>query len=729
MRSVVASAVLAILLASAVAGRPLVGLSPTTHSEDPVSMQEIERDWTVNIILVNYNSDVIQDTALYECLPTQREHIAEICDISYSIQYKVFHADSSYIESIRNLILENHINGSTTGTTLDEEALEYQKANPEEPQRIFYPRAGMSIEADPIEEWLIENPLVVSSGLHYNLYLFNFSEFDSPDHELEHWYDYNPVDPDSGEEIDWWRLEWDNELNRDVKLQYAGFGGKDNVFVLDLSADQWYLRWARIWWGTAPYDQYPRHCTEDLEDVVAGLNLSSSEGQWELSAYLGNYLSDIVRYVFFPVQHQPTAFVDTGSLTTLVIAMDTDSGIPLSSLTWVTREDLLEGFLSELLPFIPWNVTVQFRDHVHLPDIMDLFDEHSYVEKGHTWVDGYALFEDIYQNVRWRYVDIFDENINVFGVVFIKQNMTMYTPMGSFTGLGGGGQTCVLKSWERYYRDNETTKREGVSGVQLHETMHAIGMGHTWDYRHYVGDFSSSPMGYFGMHNGTSSFDKNWVQGTYLDQMEYDYYQDFLDAWDAIRDRAGPETLQIKNSVMEYYDLAREKYESMDWQGCHDALQQAKQKKHDMMFSITDTNAPTIWNWGYEPDDFAGGDLSVWADVSDDIAGVKNVTALVRLNETTLAFMCTHNGSLWTADLTIGAFQPEHGVQVTMQAYDRGLNLATTDWLTLVEPTSDTSNGTYTPYIMMFTIPFSLVLVVLVVIWFKKRGAQAQVSW
>ncbi len=724
MRSVVASVVLAVLLASAVAGGLFVAPASSTHSEDPVPMQEIERDWTVNIILVNYDSDVIDDTALYEWLPTQREHVAEICDIIYSIQYEVFYANSDYTDSIRNLMLENHINGSTTGTSLDEEALEYQKANPEVPQRVFYPRAGMSIDADPIEEWLIENPLVVSSGLHYNLYLFNFSEFDSPDHKLEHWYDYNPVDPDSGEEIDWWRLEWDNELNRDVKLQYAGFGGKGNVFVLDPSADQWYLRWARIWWGTAPYDQHPRHCTEDLEDVVAGLDLSTSEGQLELSAYLANYLSDIVRYVFFPSQHQPTAFVDSGSLTTLVIAMDTREGIPLDSLTWVTSEELLEDFLSDLLPFIPWTATVQFRDHIHLPYIMGLFDEHSHVENGHTWVDGYALFEDIYQNVRWRYVDVFDENINVFGVVFIKQNMTMYTPTGSFTGLGGGGQTCVWKSWERYYRDDGTTKREGVSGVQMHETMHAIGMGHTWVYRHYVGDFSSSPMGYFGMHNGTSSFDQNWVQGTYLDQMEYDYYQDFLDAWDTISNRAEPETIQIMNNVMDYYDLARERYESMDWHGCYDALQQAKQRKHDMVFSVADTLPPTIWNWGYEPHDFAGGNLSVWAEVSDDIAGVKNVTAVVSLNETTLEFLCTYNGSLWTTQFSIRAFEPEHGVLLMVQAYDRGLNSATTEWVTLVEPTSGTSNGAHALYSMMFIVPYTFVLVVLILVWFKRREAR-----
>lgn len=720
MRSVFVSLSLTLLITGVVVVRPIAMPSSASYIEDPPQMQEIQRDWTINIILVNYDSDDVEERALHEFLPDQRQYEADVCDITYTMQYEVHYADADYIESIRNLIINNHVNGTETGSILDESALEYQKAHPDEPQKIFYPRSGMSIEAEPIEEWLIENPATSSDKLHYNLYLFNFSEFDSPEHELEHWYDYDPVDPDSGEDIDWWRLPWDNQLNRDIKFQYAGFGGMGNVFVVDPSADQWYLRWARIWWGTEPYSEDPRHCTEDLEDVVDGIDLSTSEGRLELSAYLANYLSDAVRYLFFPVQHSPTAFVQRGILTALVLAMDTDEGITVRSLEWVTNAELLENHLSELLPFIPWNVSVQVRDSKHFPYIMGFFDGHSYVTDGHTYVNGYDLFYDIYDNVRWRYIDVASDDIEVFGVVFIKQNMTMYTPTGYFTGLGGGGQTCVWKSWERYYRDDGTTKREGISGVQLHETMHAIGMGHTWVRHHYVGDFSSSPMVYFGMHNGTSSFDKNWVQGTYLDQLEFDYYDRLLEAWDDIKDEAEPETYQILDDVLNYYELAHERYKHMDWQGCYEALELANQEKRYMVFSVADDSAPTIWDWGYEPEEYREGNVSVWVDVSDDIAGIKNVSAVLGLNETTVQYACSYEGSSWNATFPVPSFDPECGVKLMILAYDRGLNPASTDWVTLVEPVTSPPDGTYMLYVIVFGVPFALILVVVATIWYRK---------
>ena len=154
-----------------------------------------------------------------------------------------------------------------------------------------------------VEDWLLANPAVTPPSLGYVLYVLNFSEFDSPDHSFEHWYDYHPVDPDSGRKQDFFRLEWDNELNAGVKFEYAAFGGRGNIFVIDPSADQWYLRWARIWWGDPPYSDQPLYTFTDLDGYVSTLNLSETDGRVALNAYIQQYVYDCVSFLFLSLIH------------------------------------------------------------------------------------------------------------------------------------------------------------------------------------------------------------------------------------------------------------------------------------------------------------------------------------------------------------------------------------------------------------------------------------------
>ena len=125
--------------------------------------------------------------------------------------------------------------------------------------------------------------------------------------------------------------------------------------------------------------------------------------------------------------------------------------------------------------------------------------------------------------------------------------MEMHVYNRTYTGLGGGGQAVVWKSWERYYRPDGITPKDGVSSVQLHETMHAVGFHHTWQHEHYSSDFSWGPMGYFAFRPGTASYDKNWVQGTYLDQMEAILWDEFQTERALLGGSERPETYTAEN--------------------------------------------------------------------------------------------------------------------------------------------------------------------------------------
>ncbi|MFW9964406.1 MAG: hypothetical protein ACFFCX_12620 [Candidatus Sifarchaeia archaeon] len=633
----------------------------------------IERDWTANIVIIGYDPSLIDETILVQGLPEIRNYVTDTVSITHNINYQIAYADTNYVDDLRQEMLDNSINGTGTGTQLNESALIYQKNNLDEPQRIFYPRDGRVIDGYAIEDWLEENPFLTPPNLGYTLYLVNFSEFDNADHSLEHWYDYHPSDADTGEKQDWFRLEWDNALNPDVTMDHPFFGGRYNTYIVDPSAHQWYLKWCRIWWNESIGTEYD-FWTQDLEDKVGSLNFTLPSDVDALNVYLRECIWDPITQLLFPYQHQPASFVNSGKLRALILCMDVADGVSIESLEWVTNAGMQKGHLEELYPFIPWEVDVEYLDIDEEPTWNNLFWTYATVEPdGTTVADGGAMFNAIYDIMKPDYVPD-DGNINVFGVVFIKKQMEMQVYGGTYTGLGGGGQTVIWKSWERYYRPDEVTPKDGISSVQLHETMHAIGFHHSWQHEHYASDFQWGPMGYFAYHNGTSSFDKNWVQGTYLDQMEAIIWDSFIDNQTYLGLNERDATYLAEDRAIAAFDRARNSYNSMDWLAAFEALEDARDWTRRMRYSQLDSTPPVILDWGTIPEAIESNAFTYWAQITDDMAGIENATLYVQADEGSInSFPLSFTGDNWTASIPA----QEHDSNLTMWviAWDWGMNM------------------------------------------------------
>jgi hypothetical protein len=673
MRPVSIICILFLLLFTIPIGIEKTELHPIETSIFSQDYLTIERNWTVNIITVGYNQVLINEQILLDGMPTSRNYYTEDVHITYNIEYEMITANTEYANNLRQEMLDNSINGTGTGTQLNESALIYQKNNPDDQQSIFYPRSGRVIDGYAIEDWLEENPYITPPRLGYTLYLVNFSEFDNADHSLEHWYDYHPIDPDTGEVQDWFRLEWDNELNQDITMDYPFFGGRYNTFIVDPSAHQWYLKWCRIWWNESIGTEYD-FWTLDLEDMLGSLNLEVPADVDALNIYLRECIWDPIALLFFPYQHMPAKYVNSGTLKALIFCMDVANGTSVESLEWVTNANMQKSHLEELYPFIQWEVDVEYLDIDEEPVWDSLFWMYADVEPDDTTVvDGGGMFDAIYSIMRPSYV-AHDDNINVFGVVFIKRQMEMHYNGGTYTGLGGGGQTVIWKSWERYYRPDSVTPKDGISSIQLHETMHAIGFHHTWQDEHYSGDFSYGPMGYFAYHNGTSTFDKNWVQGTYLDQMEAKLRSDLVQAQEDIGENERSETLLAEQRALELLESARALYYEMNWLEAYDMLEYARNWIRRMMYSMIDVTPPIILAWGTIPTPIGTEEFLYWAYITDDLAGIENVTLYVQVDEGPIQkFPCSFVDRNWS--VTVPLLGETSNLTMWVVAWDWGMNV------------------------------------------------------
>ncbi|MGY5858386.1 MAG: hypothetical protein RTU63_03380 [Candidatus Thorarchaeota archaeon] len=695
----------------------------------PSQLLNIERDWTANIIVVNYDQSLIDEAILLTGMPTVRSYATTTVFITHNIEYNVYYADQNYVDDLSQVVTDNSVNGSETGTYLDETALLYHRDNLEDPQRVFYPRAGRVIDGYAVEEWLEDNPYVTPPSLGYTLYLVNFSSLDTAGHGLEHWYDYHPSDPDTGENQDWFRLEWDNALNPNVTMDHASFGGRFNTFVVDPSAHQWYLKWCRIWWATDIVTEYD-FWTQDLEDKVASLDLSNPTDVDALNVYLQECIWDPINQLFFPYQHQPAKYVQSGLLRALVICMDVANGTSVDSLRWVTDAEMQKAHLEELYPFISWDVQVDFIDIDQHPMWNTTFWNHATIDPDNmTIVDGYGMFYDIRNNLKPLYVDGDDPNINVFGVVFIKKQMEMHIDGRTYTGLGGGGQTVIWKAWDRYYRTDGVTPKDGVSGVQLHETMHAIGFGHTWRHEHYSSDFSFGPMGYFTFHNGTASYDKNWVQETYLDQMHAILWDEFTTAQAGLGLDERPETYIAEQKALALFEDANDLYEVMNWVECFNVLSEAQEWIDRLTWSTLDDTPPVISLWGANPNISTAGFI-VQAQVVDDLSGIENVTAHVKIdNGDTTHYPCTNVNGEWHA--SIPALAATITVEVWIDAWDWGMNRGeSTHGILNIDSgeIATTTNGTTGPsdiwssmYVYVAIAGGVAVVIIIVIVVIRKR--------
>jgi len=546
----------------------------TDSTANPIP-ENVTHNFDLRIIFVGYSEKVV-DTAQIDA---NIGHYYELpywdAFIKYTFKTDYTFADQSYLDSLRGFILQHSVTGAAITSALNVTALKYQRETGTH-MSIFLPQSGRAIDAYAVEQWLADNPYGHSSNKEsgYTFYVLNFTEFDSPDHSWEHWYNFTRYDVEAESINDYWRLEWDNPLNPNVRFPYPAFTSRYRMLFVDPSAFQWYLTWARIWWGLDLYLTDPKYdyYYEDLDGFLATHDVTAPDGRNALAQYFAGWIDDFLYNLLSPVVWPTTG--NTLSLQVLLLNNASDYGYPNDQMKWVLNSTLVEEELKKLAPYMQVEVSLRFENLSSYPVIEQMLNDAFLEEKdGWHYYDGYQLFYAM-QSVRDQYFKMKAADMTINSYVFILKNASFETEPGGqeFTGLGGLNQALILMSIDRFFRSDGVTTKSGLGMYMIHELGHNVAFPHTFSFLQYAGDFADDVMGYYSYSYSFSKMRTDLFRRTVVDmkllELKKALRTDFATPWPWPR-----KTLFFRNSMLEAIkskiDMVMQSYDDMDYLGSY----------------------------------------------------------------------------------------------------------------------------------------------------------------
>ena len=426
-----------------------------------------------------------------------------ILDLEITLNFTFHFTSESYDTSLNSFIDTNSWDSNTSALNISQ--LNIQESTGIR-KSIFYDQEGKAIDGEAVEQYLDDNRGYVSDEPSYAIYFLNQSRFDSSDHSFEHWFEIDEIDPDSNETADWWRLEWDNELNPDVEFPYPSWGYQNRLYFIDPYSHQWYTKWTNTWWNPDYAEGEINYLTVDLDTYLEGYTPGTADFKNRLNDYLIDYLDDIAPDVGGRGDGLLYNEKEVSSQI-LFINDEASHGYSKEDLDWIFEKKRIEESFEYVVPKEVANITVEdtwveLSEEASLNQIIDdytlgadVLGSYSWYRTDWTYLDGMSIFY-AFKSIADTYFDMDKGDTTFTSWILLLQNVSMvayaYGELREFTGLGGGGNVVCYKDLNRYFSSDGEDPRSGVTTLLVHELGHVLGFGHA----EITNDADEGPGGY-----------------------------------------------------------------------------------------------------------------------------------------------------------------------------------------------------------------------------------------
>ncbi|NHJ85109.1 MAG: hypothetical protein FK734_06580 [Asgard group archaeon] len=529
-----------------------------------------EENLTLTIYFMGLKEELINieeiESQLYDTF--ERSVINPHAKYTFNFQFE-FASELAYT-NLKTYIESIAVNGTGTGYTLNVTQL-LDDLNTGNRNEIFIPQDGMAIDAELVEEYIYQNlyqaPPIDNPG--YSFFLLNFSQFDSPDHVLEHWYDTSSVSSDHNSTVTWWYAGY-GDLEKRAAM---GWGGKYRFCYLDLSAYSWYIDYVKNAWSNFGIGNYLYYQYLEIDKLAQAYDFNTSLGKDKLTQYLKEWINSYTSNVFSGPCYDPQIGKSI-SLQVKVFNNLTDNGYTFDDIRWCISDYRIKQQLDLDFPWMDWRIEVEWVELDEYPGLFNFIQENIQEDVNGRYLEVIPdFFEILYSQLDFHF------NLTAADVVlpcyyFLTDDIQFKADGISFAGLGGMGWEILLGSQYSIFEDgNANEPRRGMTQVMIHELGHSLGLPHPHTGTGWGSSFVADVMSYFSTKDSFSSFYKDGVDRAHTDANYYFAQNEYFAAWQAFVEAGQPEAvaeeIAVINSMIESVPIH---YQSMEYQ---EAISQA----------------------------------------------------------------------------------------------------------------------------------------------------------
>ncbi|MCK5044978.1 MAG: hypothetical protein KAS22_00265 [Candidatus Heimdallarchaeota archaeon] len=486
---------------------------------------------------IGFNQALIDEAEIESQLYNHFKHSTSIPQADLYFNFEFNYAEESIRQALEDYMLLTGVNATGGGYELNVTLL-YEDLASGNRSDIFMPRNGLSIDADLVNEYLYDNlyqePAADEPG--YTLYLMNYSNFDSPDHNNEHWYDTYSESIDANETVTWWYSGYRNLSKRAA----MGWGGEYRFAYIDLSSRSWYLdyvinAWGGFGIGNPSYYEYP-----DLDNLTQTHDITTPSGNAILTEYLVDWINSYIGNVFSGPCYDPPLGKSI-SLQVKVLNNLTDNGYPEEDLRWCISKHRILNQLDNDFPWIDWRIEIEWVELTDEPYLFDYIQDNTQENIDGKYIEVSSGLFTILQNELSTHFDMSAADEVLPCYFFLTDNIAFRWYGTSFAGLGGMGWEILKASQYSLFEDgNVSEPMRGMSAVMIHELGHSLGLPHPHSSYGWGSSFVEDVMSYFSTTEKFSTFYKDAVGRAHADAHFLYGIDEFANAYQLFLDAGSP---------------------------------------------------------------------------------------------------------------------------------------------------------------------------------------------